>query len=386
MMFSILIPTNNRADTLYHAIRSVLAQSFPEFELVVMDNATTDNTPEIVRSFHDPRIKHIRNDKHLQMSDNWEAGLAHTSGDYVFVLGDDDAMLPDGLDICRALIIKHQPEIVSWVRYFYTWPNASIGHVRNRLHLHFSQQMEFWNGKDILRKFYQSKLSFEVMPMIYNSFVSRKLIERVSAFHNRYFCSSIPDVGSGIANAYFAEGYIFSNRSLSLSGSSGHSLGATATLGVERTAVSKFLTEIGSLSIPPELYAEPEEEMNSTLTPEFGNAVLMFQMKEKLFADDSSITVDLPALISSIANGLGADPSRYSGRRAYVLNLAKRYGLNIQLPESIPARSFRHEPHGPRYDTEGRMTHLAINCQTAGITNAADAARLAYSILPPLLG
>src|SRR5687767_990466 len=183
MEFSIVIPTRERADTLHHAIRSVLFQTYPNFELVVMDNASSPDTAEVVAAFRDPRIRYARSATRLSMSDNWELGLSHTSGDYVFVLGDDDALLPDALDICRSIIRQHGPQIVSWPRFFYGWPNAVSARARDRLFVHFAQDFVAQEGRALLRKFFQSAASFEVLPMIYNSFVHRDLIDRIRAIH-----------------------------------------------------------------------------------------------------------------------------------------------------------------------------------------------------------
>ena len=386
MKFSILIPTRNRSDTLYHAIRSVLAQTCPDFELVVMDNATIDDTPQVVASFNDQRIKYVRTEQALSMADNWEVGLANTAGDYVFVMGDDDAMLPDGLEICRVLAKQHAPEIISWARYFYTWPNAVIPHTRNMLYLHFSQEIYPLNGKEILQQYYQSKISFESLPMIYNSFVSRELIDRIKGITGRYFSFPIPDVFSGVANAYFANSYLYSNRSISLSGSSGSSLGAAATLGIEKSSQEYFEREVGQWKIQrEELLADPVEGIENLSTPEFGNAMVMFAAKDILFPNDDSITVDMPAIVMAIATGLKVNPAQYVLCVEYVSNLAKRYNLDITLPKEVASRVTSSIKHGPIYDSDGRIQQIIVNCQHAGIENAADAAKLAYAILPPIL-
>jgi GT2 family glycosyltransferase len=61
-LVSAVIPTHNRADLLARAIRSVQRQTFPQLEIIVVDDASQDNTSAVVESFGDPRIRYIRHD------------------------------------------------------------------------------------------------------------------------------------------------------------------------------------------------------------------------------------------------------------------------------------------------------------------------------------
>ena len=60
VLFSIIIPTRQRHDTLKYSIQSVITQTYKEFELIVMDKFSTPETAEVVASFNDPRIKYYR--------------------------------------------------------------------------------------------------------------------------------------------------------------------------------------------------------------------------------------------------------------------------------------------------------------------------------------
>ena len=104
VLFSIIIPTRQRHDTLKYSIQSIINQTYKEFELIVMDNFSPPETAEVVALFNDQRIKYYRATERLSMSDNWELGLSYAPGEYIFVLGDDDALIPDGLEIAFNLI------------------------------------------------------------------------------------------------------------------------------------------------------------------------------------------------------------------------------------------------------------------------------------------
>jgi len=95
---SVCIPTFNRRGYLTEAMESVLAQSFGDFELVISDNASTDDTAEAVLSFGDPRIRYFRNDRNIGAPANWLNAVANALGRYCAIIGDDDRWAPTLLE------------------------------------------------------------------------------------------------------------------------------------------------------------------------------------------------------------------------------------------------------------------------------------------------
>jgi glycosyltransferase involved in cell wall biosynthesis len=94
---SVIILTYNRARYLRRAVRSVLSQTYQDFEVVVVDDASTDETPEVVRGFQDPRIRYFRHDTNRGESGSRNTGIQYSVGEYVAFLDDDDAWLPQKL-------------------------------------------------------------------------------------------------------------------------------------------------------------------------------------------------------------------------------------------------------------------------------------------------
>jgi glycosyltransferase involved in cell wall biosynthesis len=97
---SVLVPTYNYARFLGEAIESVLAQDFREFELLVVDDCSTDDTAEVVKSFcsRDARVLFTVNTKRLGMVNNWNHCLEQARGTYVkFLFGDDKFCNPGTL-------------------------------------------------------------------------------------------------------------------------------------------------------------------------------------------------------------------------------------------------------------------------------------------------
>jgi glycosyltransferase involved in cell wall biosynthesis len=91
---TIVIPTFNRAEMLKASISSALAQHHQEIEVLVMDNASTDNTREIVESFTDERLIYHRNDTNIGMIRNFNLALELNKNPFVVILQDDDLLLP----------------------------------------------------------------------------------------------------------------------------------------------------------------------------------------------------------------------------------------------------------------------------------------------------
>lgn len=116
--FSVVIFTYNRVSLLRDCIMSILGQSFSDFELIVSDNCSHDNTEEVTRSFGDGRIRYFRNESNFGLRGNLEAGTSHVTGDIVFLMGDDDILLPDALELTQKAFQMHQ-EIGMVTRPYY---------------------------------------------------------------------------------------------------------------------------------------------------------------------------------------------------------------------------------------------------------------------------
>ncbi|OLY94157.1 glycosyltransferase family 2 protein [Cnuella takakiae] len=96
---SVLIPTYNYARFLDEAIQSVLAQTYTDFELLIMDNCSTDNTEAVVRPYlQDPRVTYYKNEKNLGLVGNWNKCLDHARGEYIKFLCADDKFHPHLLE------------------------------------------------------------------------------------------------------------------------------------------------------------------------------------------------------------------------------------------------------------------------------------------------
>ncbi len=153
---TIAIPTFNRAALLRDCLISALGQAYQNFEVLVSDNASTDETPELLKEFSDPRLRVIRQKTNIGLIRNFNACLAEARGDYVVFVPDDDRIRPWMLERCIALI-KHEPQLSAVIALCdtrsttlgRTWPGLASSRLRTGI----------WNGTDVLMEYLKDQIS-----------------------------------------------------------------------------------------------------------------------------------------------------------------------------------------------------------------------------------
>ena len=119
-LFSIIIPVFNRSKILSTAIDSVLKQSYQDYELVIVDDGSQDNTREVVQTFNDPRIKYIyQENKGVCAARN--TGISNAEGFYITFLDSDDKVEPEWLNDFYQFSINKTADIVFCDMKVYIW-------------------------------------------------------------------------------------------------------------------------------------------------------------------------------------------------------------------------------------------------------------------------
>ena len=106
-LISVCIPCYNGAEFLGRTLAGVLGQTFADFEVVLADDRSTDETISVISRFTDPRIRLIRNERNLGLGLNWSNVLSQSVGKYVKLLCEDDLLHPECL--ARQLAILESP-------------------------------------------------------------------------------------------------------------------------------------------------------------------------------------------------------------------------------------------------------------------------------------
>lgn len=117
---SICIPTYNRADMVGLAIESALNQTYRDLEVVVVDNASTDDIEDVVASYTDPRLKFVKNPVNLGLFGNFNRCIELSRGEFVHILHSDDYIDPEFTETC--------------VRFFEENPSVSLTFTSAEMH------------------------------------------------------------------------------------------------------------------------------------------------------------------------------------------------------------------------------------------------------------
>ncbi|MCK1737080.1 glycosyltransferase [Bradyrhizobium sp. 138] len=380
-LFSLVLPTLRRPDTFQYALRTLVNQTQRDFEIVVQNNGRDRQTEDIIASLGDDRIRHFWSDEILPMSRNWELALSNARGEYITFIGDDDGLFSDACQIASGLIGHNKADIVSWRPFSYYWGSHIISERKNRLlaDVHSNVEIKLIDSRQQLLAFYNFKLHYSQLPMIYNSFVSRSLVDQVIKKTGRYFLGVTPDVTSGIVNAACSKQFILINRPLSIAGLSGHSTGHNVTLSPPGwISAEEVKVALGHINFDSRLVPA-----NNNLEMMLANDALL--VRDLLFLDDKQINIDFRRLAQSVASAINDRPWFYQETMRAVEELAAKHHFSVGdisfpapidcVPPMIPGET----PRG-----EQRTLHI-IDCDAAGIDHVSDA--VAYTernLLKPL--
>lgn len=108
---SVLMTTYNTGELVCETIEAILGQTLTDWELVIVDDYSTDNTPELIQGYHDPRIRFYRNETNLGISHTRNKAIDLARGAYIAATDHDDISLPERLQRQVAYLDAH-PEVV----------------------------------------------------------------------------------------------------------------------------------------------------------------------------------------------------------------------------------------------------------------------------------
>lgn len=158
MKVSVIIPTFNSEKFIKRAIYSVLIQSYEDFELIIVDDCSTDNTVKIIESFNDDRIKIVKHDVNTGVGVARQTGLKYTTGDFVLFVDSDDYLKDDFIEMC-VLLQKQENADIIYTSFSISFPNAFqtmcagdyLMEKEATLQLYYTNQIKFLTGKLIRR-------------------------------------------------------------------------------------------------------------------------------------------------------------------------------------------------------------------------------------------
>jgi len=213
---SVIIPTYNRAHLLSRAVLSVLNQTYKDFEIIVVDDASTDNTYEVVKSFNDPRIKYIHHEQNKGSAAARNTGIKSARGEYIAFQDSDDEWLPEKLNKQMEIFNRASPQVGVVYSGFYHIDGGNRKYVPD-----YNTQIPEGNiFEELLKKNYVGtpaaiirKVCFEKVGMFEERLLSLEdweLFIRISKFYEFKF------IKDPLLNAFFSPGSVSSNKTASL--------------------------------------------------------------------------------------------------------------------------------------------------------------------------
>ena len=236
IMFSVVIPTRNREAQLFSAVRSVLNQTFRDFEVIVSDNSDrkvgVDGLKSAVPAWNDSgSCRYYATDEYMHMADHWEYCNVLARGQYVLVLTDRFVMRSNALAVINRCIAESEvdgPDIVVWgVGANYD------GALRQLTVPNFSNKVTMVDPREQLKEFlrfstwFTGGLYFNSLPRGLNSAYRRKLAGEIRERHGRVFPHLSPDYSSAFLFSAYAETLVTLDRPLYISHGE-HSTGKTS--------------------------------------------------------------------------------------------------------------------------------------------------------------
>ncbi|MDD2714784.1 MAG: glycosyltransferase family 2 protein [Candidatus Wallbacteria bacterium] len=248
LVLSIIIPTRERADTLFYTLKTCVDQDYDQFEIIVSDNFSNDNTREVVESFQSPKIRYFNTQARVSMSDNWEFALSQAAGDFITIIGDDDGFIPGAISKAMALLGKTGASALVWDKVEYCWPDHINPEFRNLLKVCLVDAVYYVRSSQKLRKVMNFREGYTRLPCLYNAIIRRECVEKIkkASKNKRFFNSIAPDAHSGIVLSRVIDRYLWSRYPFSVNGASRHSNGTASTnpnLDLKDSPAQKFIQE-----------------------------------------------------------------------------------------------------------------------------------------------
>ena len=189
---SVVLPTYNRSAYLPMSIDSILNQTFSDFELIIVDDCSSDGTEEIVREYalKDSRILVIRNEVNRRLPASLNIGFAKASGDYLTWTSDDNIYKPDAFRIMFSYLEKHKAPLVCADMEIID-ENGRIAKTEFMKDYHFDENKIYF--ENIVRGCFMYK---------------RNVLERVGFYNEALFCLEDYEYWVRIFKEYGEIGYI----------------------------------------------------------------------------------------------------------------------------------------------------------------------------------
>lgn len=377
LLLSIIIPTRNRDQTLVHTLASIRNDAFSQCEILVSNNDSSDRTQSVIDAAakKDPRIRCIKTPQCLSMSRHWEFALSQANGEYVTFLGDDDAVMPGGLQKAVSLLqAADWPDALASVNAEYHWPSSPVRNHANIFSYPTGRNCGWCDCEALKREVISGHALYNELPMIYKGWIKYSLLSKLQNVTGSFFKSCQPDIYMAVACSILLNGFYLTEEPLFIEGISCFSNGAQS---MHRSVTSDkqfFLQD--SIPFHPSV----------PFCPASAFLVLESVMQcRDAGLDVTSYPVDYSVILKcAVKQAAHMDRERYLQCIDAARSLAKKTSLsgyveqlisdNIHEPQNV-------SPFAPVPSWVGlkwnKYPVLSLRADLAGCTNIADVANIA---------
>jgi hypothetical protein len=226
--FSIVIPTYNRSNLFPLAVRSLLRQTFEDFEIVVSDNCSQDDTAEIARQFTDDRVRYVRTPKHYMIADSWEFARRQAKGKLVIMLSDDDAFVATALERFAREAIHRQADFIFCAIAQYR-DQSFPGPDKNSVECpSFSGSTRVMTADEFVRPLFEFQWSVQMHPSAFA--FSKEIADFIAQRTGRFFWTNGVEFSAWPMTAVFAKSIVFVDLPLNVLGRTAKSWGSNMGL------------------------------------------------------------------------------------------------------------------------------------------------------------
>ncbi|MBI3130022.1 MAG: glycosyltransferase family 2 protein [Acidobacteria bacterium] len=381
-LFTVIIPTKDRADYLHHTLRTCALQDYENFEVIVSDDGSTDHTREVVEAAArlDPRIRYVSPGVGVGMRDNFEFALNQVRPGFVLALGGDDGLLPYGVRGMHEVLRETGRELLAWPAPIFSYPKAKMETGQLVLHRYSGRRVIPSNA--FLER--QTKHLYYVndpeSPMFYvKGVTSTRLVDRVRSrsADGRFYGCATPDGYSGIVLAGEVEDYAFSGEPFSIFGTSPTSqgLGYLANDESAKQQSEKFFNEVAQRPMHEELARQPYSPLITLMTVDYLLTARDLPGWPGTFPPIDYERVLLNSLME-LAHGLYGE-GRVIRELGILAEIAEHQQLGSIFRKQV-GKMRRFQSKAP-FEGNGISTRqLFLDCSMLGIQNVFDAAYVAH--------
>jgi glycosyltransferase involved in cell wall biosynthesis len=366
--FTVIVPTRERPDTLYHCLQTMVRLRYSNFEILVSDNFSQDNTEQVVRSIGDSRIRYINTGRRVGMSRNFDFALSHVKDGWITYLGDDDGLLPNALALANSVIRETGCKALASSYHTYTWPNFDGASSPNSLYIKTGRGYRIRNTKVELRQLLKGELDYFELPGVYRGFAEYETVNRLRDDSGYFFRSQAPDLYAAVALSLALEHYAYLGEPLNVAGASAHSIGHShLKLSRNSSASAKF-------------HAEEEIPFHPSLGDGLVSSMQLLVYESFLQASHLHNNFDCPSTAQQLAVSIAH--SSDTSVTDYCRKIAECHGIDFQsVKESARRIAFWHRVRVTRKKfTRSPFPGFYVDGGSIGLMNILDATVAASSL------